>query len=159
MLIVARDKVALETSMTIAWEAKRRSVIKRFLTAWEKYQNGADPAEVKAALDAMTVAHIAASLETEIVSVTEWSSKDVRAIARLAKACRRYIETDENPEAEDRLNIALDEFSVVHVAATSEWVTSLFKAAGARARDIPRRSVRRLPTFHGGQSVNPRSID
>ena len=47
----------------LVWEAKRDIAIKRFVSAWEKYQTGDDPDEVNSALDVVTVAHLATAFE------------------------------------------------------------------------------------------------
>jgi hypothetical protein len=83
--------------------------------------------EVNAALDAVAVAHIAISLEPEIASSADWHHKAESSIERLVDACLRYDGTNEDPEAEERLNIALDAFAFAHVAKTFEWATGPLK--------------------------------
>ena len=112
-----------------SWEAKRNKAIERFVAAWEKYggsHTGDDPEPVNAALDAVTVAHLATALVWE-TSVKGWDETEGKAMERLVSAWEKYDGTDENPEAEDELNIALDAIAIAHAAATFEWATGPLK--------------------------------
>jgi hypothetical protein len=45
------------------WKLNEEKAIRRLIAAWEKYQGGGDPDKLEAALDALTVAHVAATFE------------------------------------------------------------------------------------------------
>ena len=79
------------------------------------------------ALDAVALAHIATKLEWDNGPVKQWEEKVAKAMDRLAAAWEEYEGTDENPEAEEALNIALDEIAVAHSAATFEWANGPLK--------------------------------
>ena len=73
------------------------------------------------AADAVTVAHIAAALEWEGKPLRGWENQAKKAIERLFIAWEKYDGTEEHPDAEEALKIALDAFAVTHVAETFEW--------------------------------------
>jgi hypothetical protein len=100
------------------WEAKRKKAIAHFAAAWGKY-DGENPEEVNAALDAITVAHIAAALEWDSGPVKDWEEAEAKAMGRLVAAWEKF-DGEENPEVEEELNIALDAPAVAHSAAAFE---------------------------------------
>jgi hypothetical protein len=102
-----------------SWEAKRNKAIERFVAAWEKHDSGKDPEPVNTALDAITVAHIAAKLEWDSGPVRRWEDVEEKAMERLAAAWEK-LDGDGNPEVEEELNIALDTLAVAHSAAALE---------------------------------------
>jgi hypothetical protein len=65
------------------------------------------------------VAHIAAALEWD-GPAKRWEDAEEKAMERLAAAWERLDGSDEDPEAEKELNIALDALAVAHSAATFE---------------------------------------
>jgi hypothetical protein len=110
------------------WELKRNKAIKRFVAAWNELQPGDDPESVNSALDALTVAHAAKSLEWESGPPPDWAEKEGRAIERLAAAWKKYEQTGkDDPLVEEELNIALDAIVVIHSAATFVWATGPLK--------------------------------
>jgi len=118
------DSVAKKT-----WEAKRNKAIKRFVEAWEKYggTSGEDHEPVNLAADAVTVAHIAAALEWERRPLKEWDDEVAKAMERLVVAWEKYDSTDDDPEAEEALSIALDALAIAHTAATFSWASGPLK--------------------------------
>jgi hypothetical protein len=112
-----------------SWEAKRNKAIKRLVEAWEKYggTKDDDPEPVSSAADAVTVAHIAAALEWEGRPPKEWDDEVEKAIERLVVTWEKYDATDDDPEAEEALNMALDALAIVHAAATFDWASGPLK--------------------------------
>jgi hypothetical protein len=118
----------METTMNNAiqksWEARRKKAIERFIGAGEAYVKSAagDDAydELIAALDAITVAHIAAKLERETGPAKNWADEAAKAMNRLGAAWECYKKTEDDPQAEERLNIALDALTIAHTAARFE---------------------------------------
>ena len=105
-----------------SWLAKRNKAIARFVAALEQYNSSTDDdfEPVHSALDAVTVAHIAAVLEWQNGPTKDWIDKEAKATERLTAAWEKYGGADENPEAEEELNIALDDLAVAHSAAAFE---------------------------------------
>jgi hypothetical protein len=148
--------------MAITWEAKRRKAIKSLLTVAEKDEEGHGLTELNVALDTLAIAHIAVSLDSviksEIASVEDWLRKEERTFNRLIETCRTCDETDEDPEAEERLSIALDEFTLAHVAANFEWANRIYQvvehlrtAVGAPSNDNEGVSETRSSTLRGSR--------
>ena len=76
-----------------SWEAKRNKAIERFVAAWDKYggsNKGDDPEPVNAALDAVTVAHIATALGWESRPAKDWEGKEGKAMERLIAAWEQH---------------------------------------------------------------------
>jgi hypothetical protein len=119
---------APELARNRSWKAKRDKSIERFVAAWEKYGGPKkdDPEDVNAALDAVTVAHFAATLKwngESPVGCEQWEDKEDRAMERLAIAWDKYDRAKKNPEAEKALEMALDALAMAHTAATFEWAS------------------------------------
>lgn len=112
-----------------AWEAKRNKVVERFVGAWEIYDGASkgDPEGVNIAIDAVAVAHVAAALEWDGNSRKQWADQEGKAMERVVVAWTKYDPTEENPEVEEELNIALDALAVAHIAATFEWASGPLK--------------------------------
>jgi hypothetical protein len=111
--------------MGISWEAKRRNAIKRLLALCDESEDDDDLDDVRRAIDMIAVTHIAvhiaASRDWELDSVTG-GPDPAAAIERLVEAWERYDEAGEDdPEAEERLNVALDALTLAHVTYTFEW--------------------------------------
>jgi hypothetical protein len=112
--------------MSISWEAKRRNAIKRLLAVLDKYKDGDDESEdnVTKAVDKIAVAHIAASCGWELNSVSAGLDKRTATIDRLVEAWQGYNKVGgDDPEAEERLQIALDALTLAHVTYTFEWAS------------------------------------
>jgi hypothetical protein len=110
------------TSQSI-WETRKQKAIERFIAIWERYDdnNPEQQEEVIEAVDALTFAHLAAALRLE--GPTErWKDGD-RAIARFVAALGRYRGTEEDPEAEEAVNLALDELALAHFAGALEGLS------------------------------------
>ena len=112
-----------------SWEAKRNKAIKRLVEAWGRCggTSNDDPEPVNLAADAVTVAHIAAALEWEGRPPKEWDDEVEKAIERIVVAWEKYDATDDDPEAEEALNIALDALAIAHTAATFDWASGPLK--------------------------------
>jgi hypothetical protein len=107
-----------------SWEAKRNKAIKRLVEVWNKSGATEDEDEaVSMAADAITIAHIAAALEWEGRPPKEWFDVAQKAMDRLVVAWEKYDSTDDDPEAEEALNIALDSLVIAHTAATFSWAS------------------------------------
>jgi hypothetical protein len=107
------------TSQSI-WKTRKQKAIERFIALWDRYDdsNPEQQEEVTKALDALTFSHMAAALRLE--GPTErWKDED-RAIERFVAALERYHGTEEDPEAEEAVNLALDELTVANVAGAFE---------------------------------------
>jgi hypothetical protein len=74
----------------------------------------------------VTVAHLATAIEWK-KSVKRWDETECKAMERLVSAWKTHNGTDESPEAEEELNIALDAVAIAHAAATFEWATGPLK--------------------------------
>jgi hypothetical protein len=86
-----------------SWEARRNKAIRRFVAAWET-DDGLDQVD---AADALALAHIAAVLEWEGGPAKDWEEKEIKAMKRVVAAWQTYDPTQDDPEAEQRLNEAL----------------------------------------------------
>jgi hypothetical protein len=112
------------------WIAKRNKAIERLVTALcsDACENddGEDPANIAA--DAVTVAHIAATLEWDNGPPKSWNDERGKAIERLVRAWTKYKGNNEDdPEAEEELNIALDALAVAHTAWAFEFCSGPLK--------------------------------
>ncbi len=112
-----------------SWEVRRNKAIKRLVQAWEKYDDTSDDdcEVVNSAADAVTVAHIAAAFEWEGRPPKDWHDEGEKALERLVRAWGKYDGTDEHPEVEEALNMALDAFAIAHAAASFEWASGRLK--------------------------------
>jgi hypothetical protein len=80
------------------------------------------------AADAVTVAHIAAALQWATGTVKDWNYEEGKAMEQLVKAFLKYKRTDEDdPDAEEELNIALDALAVAHSARAFEFCSGPLK--------------------------------
>jgi hypothetical protein len=93
------------------------------VAAWDKYDDRSDPEAVNTALDELTVAHLEATFELDRRRPSDWEDREDRAIERLIAAWEKYSGAEEDPKAEQALNLALDELAVAHAAANFEWAT------------------------------------
>ena len=66
---------ARTATLNQAWETKRRGALKRFIEAWESLDSGEQSEALNAALDALTVSHIAARFELDRGSPTDWHDR------------------------------------------------------------------------------------
>jgi hypothetical protein len=112
-----------------SWIAKRNKAIERLMAAWDNYEDPSndDLEPIEIAIDAITVAHIAAALEWENTSIKRWEDEKGKAMVRLVRAWIKYNRTHDDPEAEEELNIALDALTIAHAAATFEWASGPLK--------------------------------
>ena len=112
------------------WIAKRNKAIERLVTAFcsDAGRNDDDEDPVNIAADAVTIAHIAATLEWDNGPAKAWSDEDGKAIERLARAWIKYKRNDEDDlEVEEELNIALDALAVAHTASAFEFCSGPLK--------------------------------
>lgn len=115
------DLTNMDNAIQKSWLTKRNKAIERFVAAWNSISSTDDDFEpVHSALDAVTVAHIAAVLEWQNGPTKDWIDKEAKAMERLTAAWEKYRGADENPEAEEELNIALDDLALAHSAAAFE---------------------------------------
>ena len=113
----------MRNAIQCSWKAKRNKAIERLITAWENYGEAGneDPEPINVAADAITIAHIAASLEWESGPVQSWQEEEGKAMMRLVRAWIKYARSEgDDPEAEEELNIALDALAIAHTAAALE---------------------------------------
>lgn len=113
----------MRNAIQCSWKAKRNKAIERLITAWENYgEAGDEDAEpIDVAADAITIAHIAASLQWESGPVKSWQEEKGKAMIQLVRAWIKYERSDgDDPEAEDELNIALDALAIAHTAVSLE---------------------------------------
>jgi hypothetical protein len=102
------------------WETRKQKAIERFISIWERFDdsNPEEQEEVVKAIDALTLAHMAAAFGLD--GPTErWKDED-RAIERFVAAWKRRGGTEESPEAEEAVNLALDELTVANAAGAFE---------------------------------------
>lgn len=122
------DLTNMDHAVQKSWRAKRNKAIERFVAAWNSSSSTDDDFEpVHSALDAVTVAHIAVILERQNGPSEDWIDKEAKAMERLAAAWEKYGGAHENPEAEEELNIALDDLAVAHSAAAFEGLSGELK--------------------------------
>ena len=106
------------------WLSKRNKAIKRLISAWERYEGCADPEEeVMRAIDALAVAHIATKLEWDNGPSKGWTERRDEAIERLEAVWAKHDWSKDDLEAEEELEIALDNLAVAHIAATFEFAS------------------------------------
>ena len=79
------------------------------------------------ATDAIALAHVATVLEWDGEPRKQWVDQEEKAMERLVAAWEKYNGADDDPEAEEALNIALDALAVAHIARTFEWVSGPLK--------------------------------
>ena len=112
-----------------SWETNRNDAIEPFVAAWNKYGHAGndEPEDVNTALDAVTVAHVAAVFEWNSGHPTRSKDTEAKAMERLVTAWEKYDETNDDPEAVEELNNALDVLAVAHIAETFEWASGPLK--------------------------------
>jgi hypothetical protein len=122
------DVMSASLERTSTWKAKRKRALERFCADWMKC-DGTDDAEerVNTALGALTVAHIATALEWHGSALRRWEQEVKRATERLIAAWEAYDGSEASLEAEERLNVALDELAIAHIATTFEWASGPIK--------------------------------
>ena len=116
-----KELVARASALTQTWEGKRRKALQRVVKAWEG--SNQDPEVMNTALDALTVSHIAARFDLDRCPPADWQDREARALERVASILEKGADTDEDPEEEEALNLALDEFAIAHAAAAFEGLS------------------------------------
>jgi hypothetical protein len=106
---------------TSKWEARRKEMLERFITAWQGYE------DVTAATDTLVVAHVAAAFQCNGGPARDWDRSETKSMERLVKASTKYKLLVDDPEIEKELKIALDELALAHMAATFEWASGPLK--------------------------------
>jgi hypothetical protein len=109
------------------WKGKKQKALERFITAWKKYDGKTNPEAVNIALDTLTIAHIAAKFDLDRVPPTDWEDMAEKAIERLVAAWEKSVGPNAAPEAEETLDLALDEVAVAHAAAAFEGLSGPIK--------------------------------
>ena len=111
-----------------AWEAKRNNAIRHMIAGLAKIADKRDLGvsecdddydALDRATDVVAIAHVAAAFEWERGS-RKWQNQWERAIWRLVTAWFEYSRTGDDPEAEEELNIALDEVVIARMALAFE---------------------------------------
>jgi hypothetical protein len=122
-------EIIMSNEVKRAWEARRNKAIERLIAAWEQYdgESNTDCEGISTAADAVAVAHIAAALEWEREPRGRWKDQEEKAMDRLVAAWEKFSPTEEDPETEEELNIALDALAVSHTAATFEFASGPLK--------------------------------
>ena len=113
-----------------SWMAKRNKAIDRLVKAWINDESQTDDGEepTMTATDTVTVAHIAATLEWATENVKDWGYEEGKAMRQLVRVWIKYKRNDEDdPEAEEELNIALDALAVAHTARAFEFCSGPLK--------------------------------
>jgi hypothetical protein len=106
-------------------ERKKQKAIGLFIAVWEKYDALGDQQQdaTDRALDRLAIAHIAAKFDLDCGPRSNWGDSRNRTIERLVAAWEKIAAGCKDPEAEEALNLALDELAVAHAAVTFEGLS------------------------------------
>ena len=91
----------------------------QFVAAYE--HAGDDGEATNCALDAITVAHLAAAFDFDGGPQRRWEQYKSNAVEQFIAAWEMHNAAEEDPAVQDKLNAALDMLTIAHIAAAFEW--------------------------------------
>ena len=133
----SKEHGARAYTVTQTWEHKRRKALER---VFEFGISSEDPEILNTALDALTVSHIAARFELDRGPPTDWEGRAARALVRVVSILEKSAGMDEDPEAEEALNLALDELAIARAAAAFEMLRGPINWKKRSLRQFARRN-------------------